>query len=82
MDIKEISNAIMELFKKLNYKEGAVLLPQMILKFYQDLSTPEKELFDYAIHDLKSQNLITIEDAINSKQYRLTKTGYEYIYNK
>jgi len=81
MDIKEIANAIMELFKEHNCKEGDVLLPQMILKFCQNLSPPEKELFDYAIHDLESRNLITIEDVRNSKQYRITKTGYEYIYN-
>jgi len=81
MDKKEMGDKIMLLFKEHNYKVGGVLLPQIILKFYQDLSPPEKELFEPAVHDIESRNFITIKSVIGSEQYRLTQAGYDYIYN-
>jgi hypothetical protein len=81
MNVTELANAIMALFRENGCKAGDILQPQMILQFKLTLSPPEDGLFGNAVHDIKSREYITIEGSGIREQYRLTQAGYNHIYN-
>jgi hypothetical protein len=80
MNVQEIADTLMELFKQNKCRVGDVIIPQWILQFRMKLNPDEGILVESAIHHLESIKFVRIVERQNLECLELTQEGYNSIY--